>query len=71
MSAADLTAAQRAAYEKDGFLVLKGLFSRPEMADITNWTEELQAWDEAPGKYMKYFEGSLTEPGQRLLCRIE
>ena len=58
-------------FERDGFLVLKGLFSSREAAQIETWAQELDGWPEAPGKYMKYFERSLTVPDQRLICRIE
>lgn len=71
MSATNLTQDQLDAFERDGFLILKGLFSSAEANDIRKWTEELDSWDEAPGKYMKYFEESLIEPGKRLICRIE
>jgi ectoine hydroxylase-related dioxygenase (phytanoyl-CoA dioxygenase family) len=66
-----LTDAQLADYDRDGFLIIKGLFGAGETAEILNWTEELETWLEAPGKYMKYFETSLKRPGQRLLNRIE
>lgn len=71
MSATRLTQDQLDAFARDGFLILKGLFSAEEAENIGAWTEELDSWDEAPGKYMKYFEQSLTEPGKRLICRIE
>jgi ectoine hydroxylase-related dioxygenase (phytanoyl-CoA dioxygenase family) len=33
--------------------------------------DSLQAAPEAPGKYMKYYEDSLLEPGKRVLNRVE
>ena len=71
MSDNQITENQLADFERDGFLVLKGLFSSAQAADIVRWTGELEAWDEVPGEYMKYFEQSLTEPDKRLLNRIE
>src|SRR5262249_6417859 len=35
------------------------------------WTDEVQRWPEVPGTYMVYGEPSLTEPGRRLINRIE
>lgn len=58
-------------FERDGFLIVKGLFGVDEVRTITAWTDELQAWPEVPGKHMMYFEDSLLEPGRRVLNRIE
>lgn len=62
---------QRAAWRRDGFVVVRGLFDAAEMEQITAWTEEIEALPEVPGKCMMYFEPSLKEPGQRLLNRVE
>ncbi len=40
-------------------------------AQISRWTDELQAQPEVPGGPMMYFEQSLLEPGERVLQRIE
>ncbi len=60
-----------ARYRRDGFVVVRGLFDAEAMRDVAAWTAELQAWPETPGKWMKYFDDSLTQPGERLLNRIE
>ncbi len=60
-----------AAWCRDGFIVVRGLLGAAEIADVTRWADVLQAWPETPGKHMKYFDGSLAEPGARLLNRIE
>ena len=60
-----------AAFGRDGFVVVRGLFGVAAVADIAAWTDDLQARPETPGKWMKYFDGSLTRPGQRLLNRVE
>ena len=62
---------QLAAYRRDGFIVAPGLFDAEAAQRITSWTDELQAYPEAPGKYMKYFEDSLLRPGGRVLSRVE
>ncbi len=60
-----------AAYGRDGFAVVRGLFEPAEVAAIRAWTDEVQGWPEVPGRYMVYGEQSLTEPGRRLVNRIE
>ena len=59
------------AFRRGGFLVVRGLFGAGEIARIAAWTREVQAWPEAPGEYMMYFEESLSEPGKRVLNRLE
>lgn len=59
------------AYGPDGFLVARGLFGPAEVEAIRAWTDAVQAYPEVPGKYMIYSEQSLTEPGKRLINRIE
>jgi len=60
---------QRARFARDGFLVVRGLFDADEVRRIREMTEEVQAWPEIPGRYMKYFEKGGN--GERLLSRIE
>jgi hypothetical protein len=65
------SAAQHAAYRRDGFLVARGLFGAAEAAALRAYTDEVQGWPEVPGRWMVYGETSLTEPGRRLWNRIE
>jgi ectoine hydroxylase-related dioxygenase (phytanoyl-CoA dioxygenase family) len=58
-------------FHRDGFVVVRGLFESAQMLAMRAWIDALEAWPEAPGKYMMYFEQSLTEPGRRILSRIE
>ena len=58
-------------FARDGFVYLPGAFSVGEMRRITQWTDEVQGWKEEPGRHMAYYEDSLTEPGKRVLQRIE
>ena len=60
-----------AAFERDGFVVVRGLYDAPAMAGIAAWTDDLLARPENPGKWMKYFDESLTKPGERVLNRVE
>ena len=66
-----LTNEQVAAFQRDGFLVAPGLFSKDEMKHITAWTDEVEAWPETPGRHMMYFEKSLKSDGARILNRLE
>jgi len=56
---------------RDGYLVVPGFFGADETADLLRWTEELEAAPEQPGRHWVYHEGSLTEPGRRVIQRIE
>ena len=58
-------------FRRDGFVVVPQLFDERETAQISRWTDELQAQPEVPGGPMMYFEESLLEPGKRVLQRIE
>src|SRR5436305_1175417 len=58
-------------FRRDGYVVVRGLFDAARMREIRANVDELQSWPEAPGKYMMYFEDSLTERGRRILSRVE
>jgi 2-aminoethylphosphonate dioxygenase len=66
-----LTKEQLSDFERDGYLVVKGLYNEDEMRDITAWTEEVTNYPEVPGKYMMYFEKSSLDAKQRILSRLE
>jgi hypothetical protein len=57
-------------FKRDGFLLVRGMYSPEEMEDISLWTDELARSAETPGKDMKYFEHS-REDQSRILSRIE
>lgn len=58
-------------FERDGFVVVRGLFDASRMRDIRAWVSALAQWPETPGRHMMYYEQSLVAPGERILCRIE
>ncbi len=60
-----------ATFERDGYVVMRGLYDAPSMATIAAWTDDIQARPETAGKWMKYFDQSLTAPGIRILNRVE
>jgi ectoine hydroxylase-related dioxygenase (phytanoyl-CoA dioxygenase family) len=57
-------------FHRDGFLVVRAMYSPDEVAAISTWTDVVAAYPEIPGKYMMYFEESQAD-GSRILCRIE
>ena len=65
------TRAELAGFERNGLVVVRGLFDAPSMAEIAAWAEDIQARPETAGKWMKYFDDSLTAPGRRILNRVE
>ncbi len=66
-----LTAAQVADFTATGFVVLPGYFSPSEIADAASAISALAARSPRTGHEMAYFEDSVTEPGRRVLSRIE
>ena len=66
-----LTPAQIDAFHRDGFVLAPGFFDAAETRRITEWTDEVAAWPEAPGRHMVYYEDSLTEAATRVVQRIE
>lgn len=41
------------------------------MDRVKEWTEQVVAWPEEPGRHMVYYEDDLRHQGRRVLCRIE
>ncbi len=64
-----LTPAQVEAFRRDGYVVVPGLVDSAAIDAIRQWTNDVQAWPETPGKWMKYFEEGAG--GSRLLNRLE
>jgi len=65
------TDAQLAQFDRAGFLVIPGFFEAAEWTELRRWTEEIAGSLELPGRHMVYYEDSLTEPGRRIVQRIE
>ena len=57
--------------QRDGYLVVRDFFRPPEVAELLHWTEELQAAPEVSGSHWVYREESVSQPGQRVIQRIE
>lgn len=58
-------------FHRDGFVHAPGFFDAEEMRRITAWVDEVTAWPEEPSRHMVYYEDSLTDPGTRVIQRIE
>lgn len=63
-----LSAEQVERFALDGVLVVPGLLTAEETGAVRAWTDEVQAWEEVPGRHMMYFDE--TDSG-RLLNRVE
>jgi hypothetical protein len=57
-------------FHRDGFLLVRGMYSPTEVVDIVAWTEEVAGSPETVGRDWKYFERSRADDS-RILCRIE
>ena len=55
----------------EGFLVVPQFFAADETVQMLRWTDELVAAPEIAGRHWVYHEDSLTEPGRRVIQRIE
>jgi ectoine hydroxylase-related dioxygenase (phytanoyl-CoA dioxygenase family) len=66
-----LTRDELAHFAAHGWVKRAGLFTVDEAAEIAGWTDELVALPEVPGRHMVYYEDSVTEPGRRVMQRIE
>lgn len=58
-------------YHKDGFVIVRGMYSLPEIEEASSWIDGLIARPARVGKEMVYYEDSLLEKGKRILSRIE
>jgi len=66
-----LTAQARQSFDRDGYLIARGLFTVEEARAHAAWIDELVKRPPTIGNEMVYFEDSLKEPGTRVLSRIE
>jgi 2-aminoethylphosphonate dioxygenase len=57
--------------QHEGYLVVRHLVERAQVAQLLEWTAELECALEAPGRHWFYHEDSLTTPNRRLIQRIE
>ena len=66
-----LTKKQIDDFNRDGFVIVHGLYTGDELREIITWTDEVSSYPEVPGQYMMYFEKNRKDPSQRILSRME
>ena len=64
-----LTDAHRRAWAESGFVRIESALSPDLIEQLQRWTHEIASWPETPGKWMKWFEATESDP--RMLCRLE
>jgi hypothetical protein len=66
-----LDAAAREHWKRHGWLWLRGFLAQAETTRLATWTEEVVGWPEIPGRWMRYYERRGSDPGAKMLARIE
>jgi len=67
-----LDAAAKDAWARNGWLWLRGFLAAPEVRELQRWTDEVAAWPETPGRWMRYYERSgAAADAPKMLARIE
>jgi len=56
---------------RDGYLVVRNFVNPNQLAELLQWTAQLEGAPEVTGSHWVYREDSLTTPGQRVIQRIE
>ena len=57
-------------FHRDGYLLVRAMYSPEDMENISAWTDDVSSAPETPGKTMMYFETSAMDHS-RILSRIE
>ncbi len=58
-------------FQRDGFLVIRQMYSVEEIETLSSWIDELAQRPPSAGKEMKYFETNLLQKDKKILSRIE
>jgi hypothetical protein len=66
-----LSPAERSFWERNGYLWLEGFLPANEVAALQCWTEEIAAWPDTPGHWMRYYERAPGGADGKVLARIE
>jgi hypothetical protein len=64
-----VTAEQAAFWTRNGYLWIPGFLTAAETAALLDWTAELAARPDTPGRWMRYYER--PRGGERMLARVE
>lgn len=65
------TVADVACARRDGYLVVRNFVNANLLAELLQWTSQLQSAPEVSGRHWVYHEDSVSIPGQRVIQRIE
>ena len=57
--------------QRDGYRVVRDFFGPAQVAELLRWAQDLQAAPEVSGRHWVYREDSVSQPGQRVIQRIE
>ena len=66
-----LDAAAKDHWTRNGWVWLRGFLGEAETRDLLRWTDEIAAWPEVPGKWMRYYEKRAGSPAGKMLARVE
>ncbi len=66
-----LTDEQIHQFRTDGYLIVRGLYNPETMKAVSDWSDELSAGPEEPGRQWFYWEQDQRGGEQKVLCRIE
>jgi hypothetical protein len=66
-----LDEAQRTFWRRCGYLWLEGFLTPAAAADLRHWTDDLAAWPDTPGRWMRYYERAADAAGGKALARVE
>src|SRR5262245_4528016 len=58
-------------WTRHGWVWLRGFLGEDERRALLRWTDEIAAWPEVPGTWMRYYEKCPDQPSGRMLARIE
>src|SRR5262245_44557521 len=65
-----LDAQSAAQFRRHGWVHLPRFLSAETTRDLVRWTDEIAAWPETPGTWMRYYERRAGSD-ERMLARIE
>lgn len=57
--------------QSDGYLVVRNFVNPNQLAELLQWTAQLEAAPEVSGQHWVYREDSITAPSRRVIQRIE
>jgi len=71
VTSATLDPAAREQFRRHGYVWLRGFFDHATTRDLRRWAEEIAAWPETPGRWMRYYERAAGDVAAKQLARVE